>query len=126
MVAVEILREHLRESRVPEAQIAAGMAQWTLSPIHIGGQVAAVILQRGSEVHVVAAPEFRDKGYMSRARIRKVLGDVLSEHGYVTTRIGKGDGTNRLFIDRLGFRPTWSDEQFTYFMLTELPFGKGT
>jgi hypothetical protein len=26
------------------------------------------------------------------------------------------------FVQRIGFRRTWSDERFVYFALTELPF----
>lgn len=121
----EVVREHLRESGVSDAQITAGLAQWALLPVHArGGALAAVLLQRGCELHVVLPPEKRGKGIITRAGVRAALQPVLEQYGYVTTRIVKGDGSQRLFIDRLGFKPTWSDERYTYFILTQLPFGK--
>jgi hypothetical protein len=34
------------------------------------------------------------------------------------------DDTSRRFVQRIGFEQTWSDEDYDYFMLTALPFGK--
>lgn len=122
---LQIVRDYLHESGVPDAQIEQALGHWGLVPFYVSDALAAVVMVRGPEIHLVLAPQWRDKGAMTRGRIRGVLKPLLQTFGYLTTRLAKGDGTHRLFIDRLGFKPTWSDERFTYFMLTELPFGKG-
>jgi len=127
VTADEILRDHLREEGIPAQQIEQALQGWTRWSYFLpDGEIGAVIMMRGPEIHVVLAPEHRGKGRMTRGRIQRVLQVPLALHGYVTTRTAKGNGLHRLFLDRLGFKPTWSDDQFTYFMLTELPFGKGT
>jgi GNAT superfamily N-acetyltransferase len=121
-----VLDNFIDEEGVSPEQAEAALAQWGLLPYYIDAaheKLAAVILVKGSEIHLVVLPEYRRK-LLLRERIRRVLGKLLYRTGFLTTRLPKGNGRDRLFIDRLGFKPTWSDDRFSYFMLTELPFGK--
>ena len=93
--------------------VAAG---WELAVSKCGGCRAAL---RGTEIHV----EFTRPGVINRGRVREFLGPLLERQGYLTTRVPGGDSRAR-FVTRLGFRPTWSDDEFSYYMLTELPFSR--
>lgn len=124
----QVVVDHLVQDGgcTPElAQEAA--AQWGLVPYYEDGdtdKLAAVVMVRGAEIHLVVVPEYRGTGFLTRKRVRGVLEILMRNVGYLTTRTPKWNGRDRLFLDRLGFKPTWSDERFTYYMLTELPFGR--
>lgn len=82
-----------------------------------GGCRAAV---QGTEIHV----EFTRPGAVLRNRVREFLAPLLDRHGFLTTRVPIGWSKHRRFVERLGFRLTWNDNEYEYFMLTELPFSR--
>lgn len=96
---------------------AAGRG-WDVLEFRKGSRVQARVAVKGSEVHmeVVEGPVFE------RHRARRVVGALLEGCGYLTTRHELGDERSQRFVERLGFKPTWSDEKYTYYMLTENPF----
>ena len=57
-----------------------------------------------------------------RRGAREVLGRLLEEHTFLTTRVESMDEINSKFVERVGFKKTWSDNQFNYFMLARVPF----
>jgi hypothetical protein len=123
--AIEIVRDHLRELGIPPAQIAQTLSQWMVASCYAGDELVAATMTSGTEIHLVLAPEHRGKGTITRKQIRSVLGPMLEQYGYATSRAAKDSARDRLFLDRLGFYPTWSDDKFVYYMMTQLPFGKG-
>jgi hypothetical protein len=103
-----------------EAELLAVMAQWQLHPYVDEGQLVAVGLTKGVEFHLLSTPLFKFR----RTWVRDNLRDLFERTGYLTTRVLLTDLANMRFNKIFGFRPTWADEQFQYFILTELPFGE--
>ena len=74
----------------------------------------------GTEVHV----EFHRPGVVTKAVLRAFFQPLLDELGFVTTRTQREDTRNARFVQRLGFKKTWADDQYDYYMLTAVPFTK--
>ena len=78
------------------------------------------LIYSGCEIHM--------EGYgYTRKRVKELLGPIFDEFGFLTTRMEPDEDTS--FIERMGFKPTWSDGFFRYYMLTELRsrgHGKGS
>ena len=94
---------------------------WTEVPHLLEGQRAARLLRKGTEVHFEIDPAFRHR-VIRKQVTRDFLRPVLDEEGFLTTKMFAGDKVNRKFVERIGFRHTWTDGTFDYFMLTALPF----
>ena len=87
------------------------------------GRVVARLLHRGSEVHFEISPSF-GRQVIYRNVAREFLKSVFDEHGFLTTKVTTPDERSRRFVERFGFKHTWSDMDYDYFMLTALPFEK--
>lgn len=112
----------LRQTCASRELLHSYLADWSVEPYLVDGQVAACAIMKGPEIHFAIAPAFR-KQLMTRARIREFLAPLLARHGYLTSRmIDALDCGETRFIRRIGFRRTWSAGDTTYFMLTQLPF----
>ena len=96
---------------------------WSTSVYRKHGVPMARLLRNGSEVHFEVAEGLQDQVIFKNAA-RDFLRPVFEEHGFLTTRTLRGDVEAGSFVTRFGFQPTWSDNNFDYYMLTELPFGK--
>lgn len=92
---------------------------WSTVTSACGGCTA---LRRGAEIHV----RFNREGVITRRKVREFLGPMLEELGLLTTRVRLGDERSARFVQRLGFKKTWSDEAYDYFNLTALPFSRET
>lgn len=79
-----------------------------------------VLIKQGTEVHVFLSPEWRGK-LIRRKNVREFIAPLLAEHEFLTTRLPCGSH-NKSFVERVGFKHTWTDGTFDYFMLTSLPF----
>lgn len=90
---------------------------WESAVSKCGGCRAAL---KGSEIHV----EFTRPGVIARGRVREFLEPLMARQGFLTTRVPAGDKVHARFVTKLGFKPTWSDAEFNYFILTELPFSR--
>lgn len=84
------------------------------------GEVAAIAVLLGSEIHFAVAPAWRHR-FIQRARLRGFLAPLMAPLGFLTTRTLGGEC--RRFLERLGFVRTWDEGDITYWMLTALPFG---
>jgi hypothetical protein len=87
------------------------------------GQPVARLLRSGTEVHFEVASGHEHK-VIYRHVTRNFLRPVFDEFGLLTTKTERDDEVNKRFITRLGFRHSWSDADYDYYMLTALPFGK--
>lgn len=90
---------------------------WSVVTSPCGGCLAA---RRGVEIHV----HFTRTGVITRRKVREFLAPMLDELGFLTTRTPRADERSRRFVTRLGFKHTWSDDNFDYHSLTALPFSK--
>lgn len=103
-------------------EIAAAQANgWEAVPFSLGPDLAAVALLSGTEIHFKVLEPFRHR-VIARRRTQAFLRPLFDRMGFLTTRTPAGDQASRRFIERLGFRETWSDDTYNYFMLTALPF----
>jgi len=94
---------------------------WEIIPGYIDQTHVATAILKGNEIHFGIKPEFRKK-LIQRKRTREYLKPLLERKSFLTTRVILNDKYKQNFVERLGFNPTWHDEQFQYFMLTKLPF----
>lgn len=86
-------------ARAPDmtsAQLDDALDGWTL--VDIGG---AVVMTRGAEMHVGAAPEARGR-WFGRAAVA-LMTDVLNRHGRVETLVMMDHAAGHAFARRLGF-----------------------
>ncbi len=73
------------------------------------------LIYAGTEIHM--------EGFgFTRQRVKELLGPIFEKFGFLTTRLEFDEDTR--FVDRLGFEPTWRDENYQYYILTELRHGK--
>lgn len=96
---------------------------WEGRTFYRHGVEVAVLIVCGSEVHLSVKKEFQRR-VLSRALFREMLCPVLERQGYVTTKLVHADQEARTFVERVGFRWTWADSTFNYFVLTQPPFSK--
>lgn len=96
---------------------------WEVDAIEEDGELLAAVMRNGTEVHLAVAPQHQRRKF-SRARVQRYVKPLLEEHGFLTTRVVHGKPTEQLFIQRLGFKPTWADHHFQYYLLGHLPFAR--
>lgn len=93
---------------------------WEVVPAFVEGQHAATAIIKGTEIHFGLVPEFRNR--VTRGRIRAFLQPLLDRQGFLTTRVALEEPTKQRFVERVGFKPTWSDDRFKFYLLGELPW----
>lgn len=93
---------------------------WELTPHMDGEDMTGVKMIRGTEFHFVSGDGFK----LNRENLRKSLAPHMERYGFLTTRVEHHDKANMRFNKLFGFKPTWADDKFQYFILTELPFGE--
>lgn len=89
---------------VPKEEFLERLKEWELSPIFLQGNIAAVVMILGTEIHVASAEAGRGK-WLSRRFIKETLGGIIKEHGFATTRTEYDNAPARAFVERLGFVP---------------------
>ena len=96
-------------------------ADWEIVPFDFEGRHVCTMVAKGTEVHFALVPDWRPKGSM-RGSIRSFLKPMFERHGFLTTRIAHGHTDQKMFVTRLGFKPTWKDGNVEYYLLGSLPF----
>lgn len=96
---------------------------WDVVPGHINGVHVCTSIIKGTEIHFYALPQHRRK-LVLRGRTQQYLQPLLERHGYLTTRVLKEHVGEKRFVERVGFKPTWADQQFQYYLLGRLPFAR--
>jgi GNAT superfamily N-acetyltransferase len=89
---------------VPKEEFLERLKEWTLTPIEMNGEVAAVVMVKDSEIHVAASEEYRGK-WLSRSVIKRTLGKIIEDYGMAVTRTEYDNAPARAFVERLGFVP---------------------
>ncbi len=107
----------------PRAHVAQCFADWEAVPFKLAGEVVGVSVLKGTEIHFARNAQAVARGSV-RGAARAHLAPLLRRHGFLTTRVLPGQAEQRRFIERIGFRRTWSDTRYDYFMLTAAPFGR--
>jgi hypothetical protein len=78
------------------------------------------VLTKGPEIHILPLVAGRS---MSRRNIHEFMAPILKRFGYCVTRVPISETDHRLRL-KLGFTMTWTDDRFTYWAATELPYAK--
>ncbi|MBS0506587.1 MAG: hypothetical protein JSR53_04295 [Proteobacteria bacterium] len=99
---------------------ARAAPDWEVHEYRPGGVLAGFGMLKGTEFHCCL---FAGAGFNRRA-MREFLRPLFERRGFLTTRVAHGDLANQRFNKVFGFERTWSDEQFHYFLMAELPFGR--
>lgn len=115
---VDMLVDETGMSRYDALQV---LHDWDVLPGYVGGELVAAIAYHGTEVHFAIDKNYRGKT-ITRRRTREFIRPLLVDKEFLTTRIAIGDNGPKRFIERIGFKRTWSDDKYDYFILTELPF----
>ena len=100
----------------------AGLSGWTAVPHYERGELAAVAVMRGTEIHFAVNPAWRRRLF-PRSLARKFLAPLIDERGFLTTR--SVDPSFTRFLARIGFVPTWTEGIIQHYMLTGIPFAQG-
>lgn len=96
---------------------------WDAVPLVIDNKHAGTLIVRGMEVHFA----FTERPTICVRRVgREMLAPVLDRFGMLTTKVPKDMIASKRFVQRVGFKPTWQDEDFDYYLLTTLPWERKT
>jgi hypothetical protein len=95
------------------------LVDWDVVPLMHADEHIATAVIKGTEIHFAAVQ--RPKG-SCRGMVRAFLQPLLEERSYLTTRVRFERNEQMKFVQRVGFKPTWKDQQFQYFLLGDLPF----
>jgi hypothetical protein len=97
--------------------------EWDAVPLLIDNKHAGTLIVQGMEVHFA----FTKKPTICVRRAgREMLAPVLDKFGMLTTKVPKDMTDSKKFVQRVGFKPTWQDEDFDYYLLTTLPWERKT
>jgi hypothetical protein len=122
MTPQEMVLSELRKSiDGSDDELLSMIDGWELHPHMDGDELSGVKMVKGTEFHFVSGDNFR----FNRKALRETLKPHIERSGFLTTRLQHGDKANERFNKLFGFQKTWADDKFQYFILTELPFGKG-
>ena len=102
------------DTGVSEDEAKQIVSAWEVTPFVVNGEVAGAAMMRGSEIHVALSEEWKGRA-LTRSRIREFLRQLAEPHGFLTTRVESHRDDS--FVRRIGFKPTWSDGQFNFYML---------
>jgi hypothetical protein len=95
-------------------------------PFFRNGKVTMYFVLLGNEIHIWSHPEFRGRCLL-RHGFADFLRHLLDEYGFLTTRIPIDTPARDRTGERVGFKWTWRDDRFDYYILTQPPFrGKRT
>ena len=121
MNRAELLQPLLEATAGVDASI---FDDWEVIPGYINGEHAITVILKGTEIHLGIAPAFRKRAALFRRESDKFFGPLLARTGFLTTRVVLTSPAQRRFVERVGFKPTWADTVFQYYMLSELPFAR--
>lgn len=94
---------------------------WDVIPAYVADKHVATAILKGTEIHLYVLPQYRLRVFL-RGRMQQFLDPMMDEFGFLTTRVMHEQKGQQKFVARLGFKPTWADAQFQYYMLGRLPF----
>ena len=94
---------------------------WDAIPIQVDGCHVGTAVVKGTEIHFALVPGWRPRS-CQRGAIRAFLKPLFERHGFLTTRVAHERPVQKKFVQRVGFKPTWRDEQVEYFLLGKMPY----
>jgi hypothetical protein len=120
-VMVPIVKTIRQGTALSAPDILDYFKDWTATPVLIDGRHVATHVTKGTEIHFALVPGWRPTS-CQRGVIREIFRPLIERYGYATTRVPHFRPAQKRFVQRLGFKPTWQDEQVSYYLLGDLPF----
>ena len=117
---IRSIREGTNMSRYDVLRI---LEDWEVIPGYLGGVHVCTTVIKGTEVHFAIVPEHR-KQVILKGRTQEYLEPLFDRLGFLTTRVPHGATSKQKFVQRIGFKPTWTDANFQYYLLGQLPFAR--
>ena len=106
-----------RAPALTPAQLEQSLADWDL--VDVGG---AVVMIKGAEMHVGAAPEARGRWF--GRHVVALMASILRRHGRVETVVMKDHALGHAFAHRLGFEQIGESGAVTRYELRKLRHAK--
>lgn len=94
------------------------LAEWTIKPVHIDGELAWITVQKGPEFHFQSVGESRA---MPLRMIREFLQTIIDQHGYAQTKTPIEDLRQQRFNERFGFQRIGQDQFDIIYRIESLP-----
>lgn len=116
----ELLEAYLATLDIELNGARANLAGWDVSIAQRNGEDVAIVITKGPEIHFVS---LKERHAMSRRNTLQYIEPLIEKYGYATTRV-PSNVTDHKLREHLGFQQTWSDQHYTYFALTALPYQK--
>lgn len=116
-------REELLAPLQVSAPEADAFADWEIIPGFVGGEHVCTAVLKGTEIHFGLVPDHRFRA-IQKARAQAFIAPLLDRLGFLTTRVMLGSIAKRQFVERIGFKPTWADDRFQYYLLGAVPFSR--
>lgn len=114
-----------RGTSLPRNEIVRYLDDWEVLPMRIAGEHVATAVVKGTEIHFTLVPGWRPRS-CQRGAIREFLSPLFERHGFLTTRVRHERLAQKTFVQRVGFHPTWRDDQHEYYLLGRMPFERKT
>ena len=106
---------------LPRQEIEKFLKDWNIVSVEADGRHAATVIVKGTEIHIALAEGYKPKT-CKRGVIKQFLKPLFDEYGFVTTRVAHHRLKEKRFVERVGFKPTWGDTEFQYYLLGSMPF----
>lgn len=94
---------------------------WEVIPGYVNDEHVMTAVLKGTEIHVALVPGWKPLT-SHRGAIRAFTKPLLERLGFLTTRVRHDKPAQKRFVQRMGFKPTWRDENVEYYLLGRLPF----
>ncbi len=119
---LEPIIESIRKgTNLPRQEILQYLADWEVVPVQLDGQHVGTAVMKGTEIHFALVPGWRPKS-CQRGAIKAFFEPLIGKRGFLTTRVPHHRLLQKRFVERVGFKPTWKDENFEYYLLGSVPF----
>lgn len=96
------------------------LAEWTIKPVHIDGELAWITVQKGPEFHFQSVGRTR---LMPLRMIREFLQAIIDRHGFALTKTPLEDTRQQRFNERFGFFRVGQDQYDIHYRIEHLPHG---
>lgn len=121
MTPQQLLYESVKDrlpSQVTHREYLKFLEDWEVIPIYEGEELIGTAIRQGTELHV----GFARQGNCIRRAIRRTIGEILRDHGEVTTVVQKTNQRGLKFCKRLGFEVEREFGEIVYMKLVRCKY----
>ena len=118
-----LLLKMLHKHSCPEEdfeKFAVRFGEWNLTPILVKCEVAGVLVEKDGHIHMALEPVYRKRSIYWRKGLETLVQPLIEKYGYVTTVVAKDHMEAHDFVQKLGFKLTDADDQFTNYWMQKI------